>query len=234
MSQITFERIFESNNKNNIEEENSDENDNNEDNTNDLNMNSYSDISDVEEENIMESDLIQDSDANTWFNLGNNSFYIYKQGACYLIFYHDELFLISSKDSCKNICPIWSITHCPLKKYERFRTISKKQFNSLLADANVYSELKNDINIFISEEEQKIYFQLTNNKPPSPKNISYIDLSDYDQTIQSKYGNNLLIIKADIKRNDTQSTQVEYQFFNPNDFAEKVDLEKKILNFSQN
>ena len=188
----------------------------------------YTDYTD--EENLLETDLIKDSDSNIWFNLGNNSFYIYQQGNCYLVFYHTELFLISSKESCSNICPIWSITHCPLKKYQRFKTLSKKEFNNLLSKTNVYSDIKNDINIIISEEEQKIYFQLTNNISPSPKNLSYIDLTEYDQEIKSKYGQNLLVIKADIKRNDTQSTQVEYQFFNPNDFAEKIDLDKIIKN----
>ena len=115
----------------------------------------YTDYTD--EENLLETDLIKDSDSNIWFNLGNNSFYIYQQGNCYLVFYHTELFLISSKESCSNICPIWSITHCPLKKYQRFKTLSKKEFNNLLSKTNVYSDIKNDINIIISEEEQKIY-----------------------------------------------------------------------------
>ena len=131
-------------------------------------------------------------------------------------------------ESCNNICPIWNFTHCPLKKYERFRTLSKKEFNNLLTKANVYSEIKEDINIFISEEKQRIYLHLTNNASPLQKNISYIDLSDYDHKIKSKYGQNLLLIKADIKRIDTQSTQVEYQFFDPNDFSVKINLEKNI------
>ena len=179
--------------------------------------------------NITEEELIEDSDANTWFNLGNNSFYIYKQGNCYLVFYHSDLILISSKDACSKICPIWSITHCPLKRYHRFNTLSKKEFYNLISNTNVYSEIKKDINIFISEDESKIYFQITNNVSPAPKNISYIDLSEYDYKIKSKYGENLLLIKADIKRSDTQSTQVEYQFYNPNDFFEKIDLDKNIL-----
>ena len=200
----------------------------------DKNMNIGTDTdfnSDIEDFNITESDLIQDSEENTWFNLGNNSFYIYKQGNCYLVFYHQELILTSSKSYCSKICPIWSVKHCPLKQYERFRTLSKKEFNSLLSQANDYSSIKNDINIFITEEEEKIYFQITNNVSPSPKNMSYIDLSEYDSTIKSKYGYNLLIIKADLKRNDTQSTQVEYQFYNPNNFAEKVNLKKNLLNY---
>ena len=180
-------------------------------------------------DDINSSDLIKDNETNTWFNLGKNSFYIYQQNKCYLVFYHKELILISNKESCNNICPIWNITHCPLKKYERFKTITKTDFNNLLAKAKVYSEIRDNINIFISEEKQRIYFHLTNNISPSPKNISYIDLSDYEHNIKSKYGQNLLLIKADIKRIDTQSTQVEYQFFDPNDFTVKINLEKNIV-----
>ena len=204
-------------------------NNNNNNNNNDNNdINKNSDKSEDNSDNIKESELIQDSDANIWFNLGKNSFYIYQQNKCYLIFYHSELILISNRESCNNICPIWSAEHCPLKKYERFRTLSKKEFNNLISNTNVYSEIKNDVNLFISEEEQRIYFHLTNNASPSPKNISYIDLGDYNKAIKSKFKKNLLLIKADIKRNDTQSTQVEYQFFDPNDLAIKIDLEKNI------
>ena len=37
-------------------------------------------------------------------------------------------------------------------------------------------------------------------------------------------------MKVDIKRNDTQSTQVEYQFYNPKLITEKINLEKLISN----
>ena len=58
------------------------------DNNKDKDKEKESDKSEEEEntEDISESDLIQDSDANTWFNLGNNSFYIYQQNKCYLVF----------------------------------------------------------------------------------------------------------------------------------------------------
>ena len=185
-------------------------------------------IDSTEEKNIIEKYLIQDDETNAWFKLGNNSFYFYQEENCYLVFYQKELILISSKESCFNICPIWNISHCSLKKYERFKSLSKKDFNDLLSKAYIYSNIKNDVNIIIPEEEKKIYFHLTNNKSPSPNNISYIDLREYNEEIKSKYGQNLLIIKADIKRSDTQSTQVEYQFFNPSDLNEKIDLEKII------
>ena len=179
--------------------------------------------------NITEENLIQDSYFNTWFSLGNNSFYIYQQGKCYLVFYHSNLILVSSRQLCNAICPIWNITQCPLKKYERFRNVTKEEYNTLISKAYDYSTLKKDINILISEDIDKIYFQITNNVSPPPKNISYIDLKEYSSIIKSEFGKNLLLVKADIKRSDTQSTQVEYQFFNPDNFVEKINLEKNIL-----
>ena len=182
------------------------------------------------DEDINESDLIQDSEENIWFNLGNNSFYIYQQGNCLVVFYYQKIILISDKETCLNICPQWNIDSCPLKKYNRFKSISKENFTNLINSAYIYSELKNDISILIPEEEQKIYFHITNNVSPSPKNLSSIDISEYDSIIRKNYGNNLLLVKADLKRKDTQSTQVEYQLFNPNNFKEKINLGKLISN----
>ena len=58
-------------------------------------------------------------------------------------------------------------------------------------------------------------------------NISCIDLFECEETLKEEYGieEPLIILKLDIKRNDTNSTQVEYQVFNPNTL-EKLDLSK--------
>ena len=49
-------------------------------------------------------------------------------------------------------------------------------------------------------------------------NISCIDLFECEEALKEEYNINepLIIFKLDIKRNDTNSTQVEYQVFNPN------------------
>ena len=56
-------------------------------------------------------------------------------------------------------------------------------------------------------------------------NISSIDLGECGKTLQSIYHieTPLIIVKADIKRDDTVSTQVEYQVINPNNY-EILDL----------
>ena len=55
--------------------------------------------------------------------------------------------------------------------------------------------------------------------------ISCIDLFECEEALKEKYGieEPLIILKLDIKRDDTNSTQVEYQVFNPNTLA-KLDL----------
>jgi hypothetical protein len=77
--------------------------------------------------------------------------------------------------------------------------------------------------------EKKIYFHLTNYISKPHKNLSYIDISEYQNTLRQYFGSNVLLMKVDIKRADTQSTQVEYQFYNPNSIIEKINLEKILL-----
>ena len=51
------------------------------------------------------------------------------------------------------------------------------------------------------------------------KNISSIDLNECEEIIKDKYNiddnKSLIITKVDIKRNDTMSTQIEYEVYNP-------------------
>ena len=60
--------------------------------------------------------------------------------------------------------------------------------------------------------------------------ISSIDLGECEKILQEKYEINepLIIIKLDIKRNDTVSTQVEYEIFDP------INLKKLNLSYCEN
>ena len=64
-------------------------------------------------------------------------------------------------------------------------------------------------------ERQKYYIDNGINN-----NISSINLNECEDILKSSYGINdsLIILKVDIKRNDTPSTQVEYQIINPKNF----------------
>ena len=170
------------------------------------------------------SDEIVDSDENVWFKLGENSYYMYKYKYCLIIFYEDEIFLINNKIDCINVCPNWNRAECGLKNYTRFKNITKEKYEDLLEKAYAYDEIKDNVNIIKISKNRKYHFHLTNYVSPPPKNLSYIHISKYQDLILKKFGRNILLMKVDIKRSDTQSTQVEYQFYNPNMIEEKVNL----------
>ena len=73
-------------------------------------------------------------------------------------------------------------------------------------------------------EGENVIFQMTTTENQNynlennlNNNISLIDLGECEETLKKEYkiDDPLIIIKVDIKRNDTVSTQVEYQVFNP-------------------
>ena len=95
-------------------------------------------------------------------------------------------------------------------------------------------QLKNkSINANKSEviEGEDITFHMTTTEQKATNNkISHIDFDECEKILQEKLGieEPLIIISVDIKRNDTMSTQVEYQVFNPNT------LEQLNLSFCEN
>ena len=81
-------------------------------------------------------------------------------------------------------------------------------------------------------EGENVFYQITTTESQKNYminndyyNISSIDLGECEKTLQSIYHieTPLIIVKADIKRDDTVSTQVEYQVINPNNY-EVLDL----------
>jgi hypothetical protein len=70
----------------------------------------------------------------------------------------------------------------------------------------------------VIEGEDVIFHMTTTEKKPTNNKISHIDFDECEKILQEKLGieDPLIIVSVDIKRNDTISTQVEYQVFNPN------------------
>ena len=169
---------------------------------------------------------ISDSEDNIWFKLGENSFYFYRQNNCIIIFYNKKIFLISNKKDCTNICTKWNNNNCELKNYTRFQNMTRKEYDNLINEAYEYDSIKKNVNIILNDPKKKLYFHLTNYVSNPPKNLSYIDISSYQNLIKQQLGSNILLLKVDIKREDTQSTQVEYQFYNPNYIIDKINLNK--------
>ena len=168
---------------------------------------------------------------NLWFKLGNYKFYYGKIENCVYIFDNDlKLFFYSNKKDCLfETNKIKNISIC-LNHPEIKDIISYFNF---IDSAKEYKPNSTEVNIF--KQIGNTNFNLINGQN-SPK-FSGIKLDD---NINSKIKNiynipdelNLLVFKGDIRRSDTISTQVEYQFYNPipNKIYEKIDFSK--LNIS--
>ena len=194
----------------------------------DIITNYQTDKNDKTSDYINHEDEIEDNDENIWFKLGDNSFYFYKQKNCLIIFYDKRIFLVSNKDDCINVCQKWDRFNCKLKNYTRFSNMEREEYDNLVEKAYEYDSLRNNVNLVLNVPEKNLYFHLTNYVSNPEKNLSYINISKYQNQIFKRFNSNILLMKVDIKRSDTQSTQVEYQYYNPNSIIEKINL-KNIL-----
>ena len=157
-----------------------------------------------------------------WFKLGNNIFKSLQIENCIFIFYQTELFLISDKEECS---PFMVETN-----YEYIKTLLKDDINITqftdIENVNVYNSSSEDIIAEKYSEDKTIHFYLIKFNSPlnnnTNKNISSMKLSDENNKLNLE--DNIIIFKADIKRNDTISTQVEYQLYNstPNSINERI------------
>ena len=170
---------------------------------------------------------------NTWFAIGQTKFYYARIMNCNYIFDNNLLFFYSNRSDCSfnnSIKDIEYISDC----LQRPELKNYNDYKNFLDNSKEYDP--NDENITIYEEKENYFFHLIKNQKNS-SNISDIELSDEcEQILKSTYNidndTNLLIFKVDIKRDDTISRQVEYQFYNPNpkNIYEKLDLKNCIPN----
>ena len=154
------------------------------------------------------------SDKKIWFEIGEYKFYYGKINDCIYIFYDNSLFFYSNKSDCNLDHYNGNYISTCLNNPE---LIHQNNYNLFLENAYEYNP--EDKNITIIKAIDKYVFHLVNNQ----KNVNYSDvkLNEFcEKKIKENYSidnkTNLLMFKVDIKRNDTISTQVEYQFYNPN------------------
>ena len=166
---------------------------------------------------------INNLDMNLWFKLGEYKFYFAKINDCVYIFDSQNLtlFFYSNREDCsfENDIMIRFIREC-LNKPE---ITGVKEYMAFLNSAKEYEPNATDITIFkkIEKKDSKIksiFFNLVNGQ--SQENVSDVILPEHIINEVKNISNiseelNLLVFKADMTRNDTISTQVEYQFYNP-------------------
>jgi len=168
---------------------------------------------------------------NLWFKLGDYSFYYGKIGNCVYIFDNDlKLFFYSNRTDCLfGSDKIEYISIC-INHPEITDAIS---YINLLDSSQEYKPFSNEVNIY--KQIGNTNFNLINGqKNPKFSGVKLDDkvLSQIKNIYNISDDLNLLIFKGDIRRSDTISTQVEYQFYNPNPnkINEKIDFSK--LNIS--
>ena len=160
-----------------------------------------------------------------WFELDIYKYYYAKINNCVYIFYNNSLFFYSSKKDCE------------FNKDDNFTFISnclnnsdlrtKEGYDLFLKPAKVYNPNEETITIY-NKNISNYYFHLIHNQ--KDKSISSVKIKDECKAKLKQIYNigddNLLLFKVDIKRNDTISRQIEYQFYNPDPqkIYEKLDL----------
>jgi len=173
-----------------------------------------------------------------WFKLKEYKFYFAKINDCVYIFDGKNLtlFFYSNREDCTFEGDLWFyfIRIC-LNKPE---ITGVKEYMNFLNSAKEYDPNATDVTIFKKVEKKdskikSILFNLVNSQ--SQENISDVILppeiiSDIKNISNISEKLDLLLFKADITRNDTPSTQVEYQFYNPipSKIHQKIIFEKNL------
>ena len=156
-----------------------------------------------------------------WFEMGEYKFYFAKINTCVYIFFDNSLFFCSNKKDCLNNNNYYYISKCLGNESLKNKEVYINYINTSLE----YNPLDKEITII--KKIGNNTFHLVN----SQTNEKFSDLklqTTCEDKIKKKYNinKNLLIFKVDIKKSTTISTQVEYQFYNPDPqkINEQLDL----------
>ena len=154
-----------------------------------------------------------------WFKIDKYVFNYVLLGGCVFIFQENDLFLISSREDC---------TPFMLPEYYEYMTdcLGNKNLdkNKFLDTENVASFVPSSEGIIAEKyfEDGKYHVHVIrfDNSQQKDDSVSSLELMNYNLT------KDLLMVKVDIKREDTISTQVEYQFYDstPSLIYQKVNL----------
>ena len=166
--------------------------------------------------------LKQECNTGEWFKFDNYVFNYLKIEECIFIFYVDDLFLISDEEICKPFMNGFNyniITSC--------LNNSNINLTKFIDIENVYkySSTSKDIIAEKYSEDGIYHFHLIKYESTKEKDISGLEIISKNNEMENI---NYLIFKVDIKRNDTISTQVVYQLYEPekNKINEKIYLDE--------
>ena len=129
-----------------------------------------------------------------------------KVNKCVYILYKNKIVMYSNKTECE-------YTYYDYKNCMNVNINNENEYNKAIKDA--YEYIPDDDKNSLIINESNITFYILN--PYTSKSFSSVQLSPICIQKVKEINNlpSLLIFLANIKRNDTISTQVEYSFFNP-------------------
>ena len=178
---------------------------------------------------------ITESLTNKYANIDENSDNIISQITDINSNSNECLFIERKSKECYNLITLKDLldkNYSPLNtrnSINRVYELFSQEFNSKNRNINISNDeiIEGENVIFHMTTTQKQDYYLKNNLF---YNISSIDLGECEKILQKEYKINepLIIIKTDIKRNDTVSTQVEYEVYNP------YNLQKLNLSYCSN
>ena len=154
-----------------------------------------------------------------WFKLDKYIFKYVKIDKCIFIFEGKDLFLISDKDSC---IPFMTNSRYDYIKGCLNNDINLTKFTDI-ENANIYDPYAKGIIASKYSDDNKIFFHLSKYNSINDMNISSLKLIKNNEILNE---GDYLLFKADIKREDTISRQVEYQLYNFNKYKinEKIKI----------
>ena len=154
-----------------------------------------------------------------WFKLDKYIFKYVKIDKCIFIFEGKDLFLISDKDSCT---PFMTNSRYDYIKGCLNNDINLTKFTDI-ENVNIYNPYAKGIIASKYSDDNKIFFHLSKYNSINDMNISSLKLIKNNEILNE---GDYLLFKADIKREDTISRQVEYQLYNFNKYKinEKIKI----------
>ena len=170
------------------------------------------------------------SNKKEWFKLEKHIFYYVKINKCILIYYENEVFFVANKYECLDILNLNNITLDNISECLNNSEIKDNEsYKNFINSAQEYNYNDKNISIYKNIEEENKFFCLY--KPL----ITYKSNNLSDIYFEGDEINDIVIFKVDIKRNDTITRQVEYQFYNssPDSIYNIINITEHISNKSQ-
>ena len=165
-----------------------------------------------------ETTIIFTCSKGEWFKLGDDIFEFARRGKCVYIIYNNSIVMHSNNKDCEYIETSY------YKECLGFDITTKEKYDSLLRGSYEYNTNENNASFIVQKNNTTFYLQ---NNYTKGKNSSVEVSPKCIERLREEYNfPSILVFIATIKKNDTISRQVEYEFYNsePEFIWQKLDL----------